>query len=179
MNNEQSAPSAKPGVSPARRVASVVFLIIAIVVLLVELRASLGQSSSAEALAAKAPDGLFPEGIVLAQGEALMAMFPEVSTVRKNEQEVVRCYRWRSLLKPLLNKPESEIYLVSRPTEPEQLLAFYTDREDAEKGFYGDPTPVSEDAESMGPGGDLPPDPFGIPDASAATESNGKAAEKE
>lgn len=175
MDSTQTTKSAKPVVSPARRMISVILLIVAVAVFLVELRASLGQSRSAEALASKAPDGLFPDGIPLEQGEALIGFFPEVTKVRENESEIVRRYSWRSLLKPLLNKPASEIYLVSRPTSPEVLLAFYTDREDAEKGFFGEPTKISVESGAMMPVDELPPDPFGIPDASSGTEDKAES----
>ncbi|MFN9718407.1 MAG: hypothetical protein ACK58L_06930 [Planctomycetota bacterium] len=173
MDRIEPRQAAKRGVSTTRRISSIIVLVIAIVVLLIELRASLGQSRSAEALAAKAPDGLFPEGIPLKEGEAIIGLFPEITTIRQNENEVVRRYRWQSLLKPLLNKPESEIYLVSRPTNPELLLAFYTDRDDAEKGFYGDPAKVSIESGAMMPVGDeRPADPFGIPDANPESSSS-------
>lgn len=178
MDSNQSPKAAKRGVSPARRSASVIALIVAVAVFLIELRASLGQSRSAEALAAKAPDGLFPDGITLEQGERLIGLFPETTTIRQNQNEVVRRYRWQSLLKPLLKKPESEIYLVSRPTNPELLLAFYTDREDAEKGFYGDPAKISVESGAMMPVEERPADPFGIPDADSERSRPSEPAQK-
>ncbi|MBC7964433.1 MAG: hypothetical protein H7Z17_00795 [Fuerstia sp.] len=110
-------------------------------VLAIELRAGLGQSNSANALAAVSTDGLF-NNLALSDARKLLSLSPNETIIRDNEREKVFHYQWISLLRPVMGQPQPELFLVSSPTEPAYAITFYTDPEDARSGFFGDAIPL-------------------------------------
>ncbi|MCA9035568.1 MAG: hypothetical protein KDA91_10580 [Planctomycetaceae bacterium] len=141
MSEGQQVPG---GVSPARKMVSTVFLVIALIVLAIELRAGLGQRFSGESLAKISTDGVFESGTSVETAQQQLSMSPSVTIVRDNEMETVYHYQWLSLLRTVVGQPPAELFLVATKTDPPQALGYYTDPDDANVGFYGDSLP-SED----------------------------------
>lgn len=164
MSNNASAPQeVRPGVSTNRKIFSAIALTALLVVLGIEVRAGLGQSQTAKAFAAVTSDGRFND-VLLDDAKRMVAMSPSETVIRDNENETVHHYQWYSLLRPLIGQQQPELYLVSRPGDPVYAVAFYTDSEDAQSGFYGDGVVVEDD----GMGGYVDPandNPLGLPDA--------------
>lgn len=130
MADQQSASVNKSGVSPARKAASTVILLVALAVLGIELRAGLGQRNSARALEAKSEDGFFAN-LSLADAQSMLAFAPTENILQETELETVYHYSWFSLLRPLAQQPKSELFLVARKTDPPIAVSFYTEAEDA------------------------------------------------
>lgn len=164
MSNDASSPQqVSRGVSTGRKIISNLMLVLLLVVLGIEGRAGLGQSQSANAFLAATTDGRF-NNVLLEDARKMLAFSPSETVIRDNENETVYHYQWYSLLRPLIGQQKPELYLVSRPGEPVYAVAFYTDSEDAQSGFYGDGVPVEDD----GMGGYVDPamdNPLGLPDA--------------
>ncbi len=163
--NSKAAETASPtGVSGTRKMVSMVLLAVALVVLAIELRASIGQANSVKALSAKSEEGIF-DGLSLADAQSMLSLFPAESVIRETEHEKVFQYKWVSLLRPLMQQPQPQLFIVSSPSDPPVALTFFTDPDDANSGFYGDPAAVSKETGAMFP---EQTDPHGIPDAPAS-----------
>ncbi len=129
MADQQSVSANKSGVSPARKAVSTVILLVALAVLGIELRAGLGQRNSARALEGKSEDGFF-ENLSLAEAQSMLAFAPTESILQETELETVYHYSWFSLLRPLAQQPNSELFLVARKTDPPIAVSFYTDADE-------------------------------------------------
>ena len=175
MNKQTEKAKSPAGVSGTRKMVSMVMLVIAVVVFAIELRASLGQSNSVKALSAKSEDGIF-NGVSLADAQGMLSLFPTESVIRETEYEKVYQYTWTSVLRPLMQQPQPQLFIVTKPSEPTLAMTFFTDPEDATSGFYGDPAKVSKESGAIFP---EMTDPHGIPLAPAdpATPPSEPAAE--
>lgn len=129
-------------VSPTRRAISILLLLVVIATLAIEVRATLGQQFSGNNLRAMLKDDLFVETDLPTVQKAIV-LFPAVTTIRDNDIEVVYRYEWQSLLRGIAGKPPSELFLVARKNPPGPVT-FYTERQDAESGFWGDPVEAEE-----------------------------------
>lgn len=173
MNEPSLTPKTTAGVSGGRKIISTCMLVFALIVLAVELRAGLGQSNSASALATVSTEGLF-SNLLLSDAEKLISLRPGATVIRDNKNEKVYHYRWLSFLRPLIGQHQPELFLVASPTEPAYAIAFYTDPEDSKSGFFGDSKPAEE------PTGYVLPsegDPLNLPDAPLADPAGDVPAE--
>lgn len=164
MTDTISTPTNTTGVSGFRKAVSICLLLIALVVLAIELRAGIGQSNSAKALAGVSTKGLF-KNLAMTNAQEMLSLSPVATVIRDNKDEKVFHYRWVSFLRPLIGQPQPELFLVSSATEPAYAIAFYTDPEDAKSGFYGDALPAEEPTGYVLPTED---DPLNLPDAPMA-----------
>lgn len=160
----QQKKTAGAGVSPARKAVSVIILIVALIVLGVELRAGLGQKQTGDALASrceKDEQGV-AQGVLidvkLDEAKSMLALFPTETVLRDTDMETVYKYTWESLLRPLMNQPQPELYLVASKSEPAYAISYYTDPDDGSVGFYGE---VVGDGDSEGMTPQMPATPGG------------------
>lgn len=125
--SDQHAADAKPtGVSPLRRKISAAVLLVLIVVLLIELRAGAGHSLSGTALQAVSEEGVF-ENRLLSDVEAMISIVPAKTIVRESVDEVEYRYSWFSLLRPLLQRPKAEFFVVATRHDPPYALLYNTE----------------------------------------------------
>ncbi len=155
-----AAPKTK-GVSGSRKAFSICVLLAALIVLGIELRAGIGQSRSAKQLASISTDGSF-NNVLLADAHKMLLLSPNATVIRENRIEKVVHYRWGSLLRSLLGQAESDLFLVSSATEPPYAIAYFTDREDAQSGLFGDAALIEYSMEGTTLDND---NPLNLPDA--------------
>lgn len=119
MSDQDFTSQPANGVSPLRKKLSAILLLALLVVLAVELRAGIGQMLAGKSLQAAAPDGVFEYDKV--SRESILSMFslaPAETLVRENTEELEYEYKWFSLLRPVLSRPEAAFYVVYRNQEP-------------------------------------------------------------
>lgn len=200
MSDELSEENAG-GVSPARKAVSAVVLVVLLIILVIEIRAGAGHSWSTQALADKAPNGAFPSGeYSYEKVQSLLSMSPAESVARESETEIEYQYSWFSLLRPLLNKPETNVYVVFSKTTDEKWASFHStektpqneldaakaSREAAAQEEDGDPSfgdPAGANGTGPGASSGFRPPGGGLPrDATVAlldNDSNGEISEEE
>ncbi len=127
MSENRAAETTPAGVSPLRRKISAAVLLTLIVVLLIEVRAGAGHSLSGSALQAASEDGVF-ERKLLSDVEAMLRIAPEKAVVRESLDEIEYRYSWFSLLRPLLQRPQAEFFVVAtRNADPPYALLYNTE----------------------------------------------------
>lgn len=149
MSDDLSAENSS-GVSPARKAVSAIVLVVLLFVLGIEIRAGLGQMWSAQTLEATAPGGAFPyQEFSYDSTQSLLSLFPSEEVQRESETEIEYKYSWYSLLRPLLNKPESVEYIVYSKSHEERWALFHSTEKmsDAEKELAAAAEQAHQDAE--------------------------------
>lgn len=126
--SEEFADAGAQGVSPLRKKISAVLLILLLVVLGIELRAIAGQTWSIQSLQAVAPEGGFgTRSNTHSDVLEMLSFAPTESIERETDDHVEYKYSWNSLLRPLLGKPESALYVVfQKDNKDEQWARFYS-----------------------------------------------------
>ena len=142
MSDEVEAP-APEGVSPLRKNFSVGILLALVVVLGIELRASLGQKWSGTALQAAAPEnGVFDEDSVSPEAlEGMLSLGPSKTMLRESDTETEYRYSWFSLLRPILGRQESAVYVVYDRNDPPTAIRYGTE---APEDFEMNPNEATE-----------------------------------
>lgn len=151
------------GVSPTRKKVSACVLITLLVVLLVEIRAGAGHSMSGKALQEACPDGVF-NNVMMSDVDAMMTLAPSRTVVRETPEEVEYRYGWFSLLRPLLQRPDASLYVVSdKNSDPPSATRFNTeaptakDIANAKKAmdYHNNPPEEGDDEDGMGGDGGM------------------------
>lgn len=133
MSDDLAAVPEANGVSPLRKKISTVVLLVLLVVLLVEVRAGMGQSLSGKALQETSPDGVFEKKTPLASIESLMSLAPSKSVVLETKEEFEYRYSWFSVLRPILQRPEAAFYVTTtKLTDPLYAVRYNTEAPTAE-----------------------------------------------
>jgi len=127
---EKKKAHARPKVSPARTVVSLMLLLVVGAICFVELRAGFGQMLSGKALAAKSSDGEFTD-LPLEDARGLMTLAPKESVETRGPDSVYR-FEWYSLLRPLMGQQNPQITIIASNDEIPMALAFTTAEEDRE-----------------------------------------------
>lgn len=143
--NKKSSSNAKK-VSPARHAVSLVLLLVAGMICVIELRAGLGQMLSSKALAAKANEGEFTD-LPLKDARGMMMLAPKETVEDRGPDQVLK-FEWYSLLRPLLQKSNPQITVIASNGSEPMALAFTTVEEEPEVA-----KPVSAETESRASSG--------------------------
>lgn len=111
------------GVSKARKAFSTILLLALTVVLAIEVRAAVGHTWTGAVLADKSENGVFPD-TKFEEVKGLLKLWPSEEIINDTEQETEYRYSWYSLLRPLLNKPEAEYFLVKAKFGETEAVVF-------------------------------------------------------
>ena len=120
------------GVSPARKMVSLVVLLGLLVVFVIELRAGLGQSRSVSALAARGDQGGL-ESADMDKNVLLSTLWfsPSEETTQENDQLAECEYTWFSIFQPLMQGASPSIkVLYDKSSDPWKAVEFKTPEPD-------------------------------------------------
>jgi len=123
MSDSDSGLATTTAVSPLRKKASALLLLILACVLAIEGRASLGQLLSDWALQKISDKGTFPDA-TRDQVRNLIKFAPSISIVKQTDYETETRFEWFSLLRPLFSKPNAALLVVSNRSEPAIALRY-------------------------------------------------------
>ena len=99
--NPPAKPPNAPKVSGTRTIVSLIFLVIALAVCAIEMRAGLGQFLTLRSFNKVSENSLF-KNVSLVDAQGMVAAFPSKSPVEVGDSEDVHHYYWYSLLRPLM-----------------------------------------------------------------------------
>ena len=118
-------PKAKASVSKARKAFSTILLILLTIVLAIEVRAAVGHTWSGTELADNSKNGVFAE-TKFEEVKGMLKLWPTEEVIREDADkgEVEYRYSWYSLLRPLLNKPTAEYFLVKKTVDGAEGVVF-------------------------------------------------------
>jgi len=154
MSDELAGDPSGGGVSPQRKKISAAILILLLTVLAIELRAGLGHSMSGKALQAAAPEGVFePDQVSQADVQGMLKLWPSETVLREGPDEIEYQYSWFSILRPLLSRPATNVYVSMLKGTPVTAIRFGTEGpSDAELEAARNPIvpSVEEMADDMG-----------------------------
>jgi len=151
--NPPAKPPNAPKVSGTRTIVSLIFLVIALAVCAIEMRAGLGQFLTLRSFNEVSEHNAFKE-VSLADAQGMIAAFPSKSDVEVGVYGDVHHYYWYSLLRPLMGQKAPELYLTSNHSDPAKPMAvsFYTSIED---DSFNSPADPNSPAQTMTPGGHM------------------------
>lgn len=177
MSDNMSADNGS-GVSPTRKKVSAAILVVLLIVLVIEVRAGLGQSWSGQALVDVAgEEGVFETAdVTVEQVEALMSLAPSKDLVRESPQELEYEYAWTSLLRPVMQKGTPALYVVFSNTDEPRAIRFGTEPPSQEELDFAnrpsvEPDPSTEQNMDAMMGGSAPSG--GSHDAEAGAPGSG------
>ncbi|MEZ6127304.1 MAG: hypothetical protein R3C59_01315 [Planctomycetaceae bacterium] len=153
MSDELAGDAIGNGVSPQRKKISAVILIVLLAVLAIELRAGLGHSMSGKALQAAAPEGVFESGKVThADVQGMLKLWPSETVLKQTDDEIEYQYSWFSLLRPLLSRPPTNVYVAVLNNQSATALRYGTEGPSAEEleAARNPPPPNTDGAPDMG-----------------------------
>ncbi|MEZ6061489.1 MAG: hypothetical protein R3C19_14180 [Planctomycetaceae bacterium] len=122
MADKPKQQSKPPGVSPVRKIVSGVLLVALVAVAAIELRASLGQRQTAEALEKLSNDST-GERLPLEEAKKLISMSPKEELVSENDNYTEYCYSWFSLFRP----GKLQVYVIADKTDPPKFISSATE----------------------------------------------------
>ncbi|MEZ6064009.1 MAG: hypothetical protein R3C19_26995 [Planctomycetaceae bacterium] len=154
MADKPKQQSKPPGVSPVRKIVSGVLLVALVAVAAIELRASLGQRQTAEALEKLSNDST-GERLPLEEAKKLISMSPKEELVSENDNYTEYCYSWFSLFRP----GKLQVYVIADKTDPPKFISSATEPDkqmmSAPAGGADSSGPPMGPMGSGGPGGGM------------------------
>ncbi|APZ93491.1 hypothetical protein [Fuerstiella marisgermanici] len=177
MSDDLSKSESGKGVSPQRKAVSAIILIALLVVLAIELRAGAGQIMTGNALKEVAPEGTFEQAsLSRADVEGMLKLSPSVNPVGESSHEEEVRYSWFSLLRPLLQRPQADVYVVYSKGDPPMAVRHGTEppgENEYEKNTY-EPGAADDAVDAV------PPDSSGgNPDADADADSDAEPSDSD
>lgn len=158
MSNELADDPSGGGVSSQRKKFTTALLVVLLIVLGIELRAGIGHSMTASEFRRVAPEGVFELGRFQHDDvRGMLKLWPSETVLMDSDNEVEYQYSWFSILRPILNRPATVLYVALAKTEPPFVVRHGTEAPSAEEiealRRHREAPPMAEDDMSGMPGG--------------------------